>query len=53
MSILHDKYNRWYCIFIVVLGLLLVVTGITATDTQTKATKEMGDADGCHVLRPQ
>ncbi|NBK80473.1 sensor histidine kinase [bacterium D16-76] len=41
MSLLHDKHNRWYCIFIVVLGLLLVVTGITATDTQTTATKEM------------
>lgn len=41
MSLLHDKHNRWYCIFIVVLVLLLVVTGITATDTQTTATKEM------------
>ena len=41
MSLLHDKHNRWYCIFILVLVLLLVLIGITAIDTQTAATKEM------------
>ena len=41
MSLLHDKHNRWYCIFIVVLVLLLVLIGITVIDTQTAATKEM------------
>ena len=41
MSLLQDKHNRWYCIFILVLVLLLVLIGITAIDTQTAATKEM------------
>ncbi len=41
MSLLHDKYNRWYCIFIAALVLLLFLIGITMIDTQTAATKEM------------
>ena len=41
MSLLHDKHNRWYCIFIVVLVLLLVLMGITVIDTQTAATEEI------------
>lgn len=41
MSFLHDKHIRWYCIFIVVLVLLLFLMGITVIDTQTAATKEM------------
>lgn len=41
MSFLHDKHTRWYCIFIVVLVLLLFLIGITMIDTQTAATKEM------------
>ena len=41
MSFLHDKHTRLYCIFIVVLVLLLFLMGITVIDTQTAATKEM------------
>ena len=41
MSLLHDKYNRWYCIFIVVLIPLLFLISLTVIDTQTAATKEM------------
>ncbi len=41
MSLLHDKYNRWYCIFIVVLIPLLFLIGLTVIYTQTAATKEM------------
>lgn len=41
MSLLHDKHNRWYCIFIAVLVILLVLIGITVTDTQAVVTKEM------------
>ena len=41
MSLLHDKYNRQYCIFIVVLVPLLFLIGLTVIYTQTAATKEM------------
>lgn len=41
MSLLHDKYNRWYCIFIAALVPLLFLIGLTVIDTQTAATKEM------------
>ena len=41
MSLLHDKYNRWYCIFIAALVPLLFLIGLTVTGTQTAATKEM------------
>lgn len=41
MSLLHDKHNRWYCIFIAVLVILLVLIGITVIDTQAVVTKEM------------
>ena len=41
MSLLHDKYNRWYCIFIVVLIPLLFLIGLTVIYTQTVAAKEM------------
>ena len=41
MSLLHDKYNRQYCIFIVVLIPLLFLIGLTVIYTQTAATKEM------------
>ena len=39
--IFRDKNTRYYCIFIVVLALLLFVMGIIMIDTQTAATKEM------------
>ncbi len=41
MSLLHDKYNRWYCIFIAALVPLLFLIGLTVIDTQTASTKEM------------
>ena len=41
MSLLHDKYNRWYCIFIAALVPLLFLIVLTVIDTQTAATKEM------------
>lgn len=41
MSLLHDKYNRQYCIFLVVLIPLLFLIGLTVIDTQTAAAKEM------------
>ena len=41
MSLLHDKYNRWYCIFIAALVPLLFLIGLIVTDTQTAAAKEM------------
>ena len=41
MSLLHDKYNRWYCIFIAALVPLLFLIGLTVIGTQTAATKEM------------
>ena len=41
MSLLHDKHNRWYCIFIVVLIPLLFLISLTVIDTQTAAAKEM------------
>lgn len=41
MSLLHDKHNRWYCIFIAALVILLVLIGITVIDTQAVVTKEM------------
>ena len=41
MSRLHDKHNRWYCIFIVVLIPLLFLISLTVIDTQTAAAKEM------------
>ena len=41
MSLLHDKYNRWYCIFIAALVSLLFLTGLIVIDTQTAAAKEM------------
>ena len=41
MSLLHDKYNRWYCIFIAALVPLLFLIGLTVIYTQTAATKEM------------
>ena len=41
MSLLHDKYNRQYCIFIVVLIPLLFLIGLTVIYTQTAAAKEM------------
>ncbi len=41
MSLLHDKYNRQYCIFIAALVPLLFLIGLTVIDTQTAATKEM------------
>ena len=41
MSLLHDKYNRQYCIFIVVLIPLLFLIGLTVIYTQTAVTKEM------------
>ena len=41
MSLLHDKYNRQYCIFLVVLIPLLFLIGLTVIYTQTAATKEM------------
>ena len=41
MSLLHDKYNRWYCIFIAALVPLLFLIGLIVIDTQTAATKEM------------
>ena len=39
--IFRDKHTRYYCIFIVVLVLLLFLIGITMIDTQTVSTKEM------------
>lgn len=39
MSLLHDKHNRWYCIFIAVLVILLVLIGITVIDTQSWIVK--------------
>ena len=41
MSLLRDKYNRWYCIFTAALVPLLFLIGLTVTGTQTAATKEM------------
>ena len=41
MSLLHDKYNRWYCIFTAALVPLLFLIGLIVTDTQTAAAKEM------------
>ena len=41
MSLLHDKHNRWYCIFIAALVPLLFLIGLIVIDTQTAATKEM------------
>ena len=41
MSLLHDKYNRQYCIFIAALVPLLFLIGLIVTDTQTAAAKEM------------
>ena len=41
MSLLHDKYNRQYCIFLVVLIPLLFLIGLTVIGTQTAAAKEM------------
>ena len=41
MSLLHDKYNRWYCIFIAALVPLLFLIGLTVIGTQTAAAKEM------------
>ena len=41
MSLLHDKYNRQYCIFIAALVPLLFLIGLIVIDTQTAATKEM------------
>lgn len=41
MSLLHDKHNRQYCIFIVVLIPLLFLIGLTVIYTQTVAAKEM------------
>ena len=41
MSLLHDKYNRWYCIFIAALVPLLFLIGLTVIYTQTAAAKEM------------
>ena len=41
MSLLHDKYNRQYCIFLVVLIPLLFLIGLTVIYTQTAAAKEM------------
>ena len=52
MSLLHDKHNRWYCIFIVVLVLLLILIGITVIDTQTAATKEMFLTHDNAIARP-
>ncbi len=41
MSLLHDKYNRWYCIFTAALVPLLFLIGLTVIYTQTAAAKEM------------
>ena len=41
MSLLCDKYNRWYCIFIAALVPLLFLISLTVIDTQTAAAKEM------------
>ena len=41
MSLLHDKYNRWYCIFIAALVPLLFLIVLTVIDTQTAAAKEI------------
>ncbi len=41
MSLLHDKYNRWYCIFIAALVPLLFLIVLTVIDAQTAAAKEM------------
>ena len=41
MSLLHHKYNRWYCIFIAALVPLLFLIVLTVIDTQTAAAKEM------------
>ena len=41
MSLLHDKYNRWYCIFVAALVPLLFLIGLTLIYTQTAAAKEM------------
>ena len=41
MSLLRDKYNRWYCIFTAALVPLLFLIGLTVIDTQTASTKEM------------
>lgn len=41
MNLLHDKYNRQYCIFLVVLIPLLFLIGLAMIDTQTAAAKEM------------
>ena len=41
MSLLHDKYNRQYCIFLVVLIPLLFLIGLTVIYTQTADVKEM------------
>ena len=41
MSLLHDKHNRWYCIFIAALVPLLFLIVLTVIDTQTAAAKEM------------
>ncbi len=41
MSLFHDKHNRQYCIFIVVLIPLLFLIGLTVIYTQTAAAKEM------------
>ena len=41
MSLLHDKHNRWYCIFVASLVPLLFLIGLTLIYTQTAAAKEM------------
>ena len=41
MSLLHDKHNRWYCIFVAALVPLLFLIGLTVIYTQTAAAKEM------------
>ena len=41
MSLLRDKYNRWYCIFTAALVPLLFLIGLTVIGTQTAAAKEM------------
>ena len=41
MSLLLDKYNRWYCIFVAALVPLLFLIGLTLIYTQTAAAKEM------------
>ena len=41
MSLLHDKHNRWYCIFVAALVPLLFLIGLTLIYTQTAAAKEM------------